>query len=36
MPVASGQNVKVAVEERVAIVTIDHRPVNALNRQTLE
>ena len=36
MPVASGQHVKVAVEERVAIVTIDHRPVNALNRQTLE
>ena len=35
MPVASGQNVKVAVEERVAIVTIDHRPVNALDRQTL-
>ena len=33
---ASGECVKVAVEERVAIVTIDHRPVNALNRQTLE
>jgi enoyl-CoA hydratase/carnithine racemase len=28
--------VKVAVEDRVAVVTIDHRPVNALNRQTLE
>ncbi len=30
------QNVKVAVEDRVAVVTIDHRPVNALDRQTLE
>ena len=36
MPVTSGQNVKVAVEDRVAVVTIDHRPVNALNRQTVE
>ncbi len=36
MAIASGQNVKVAVEDRVAIVTIDHRPVNALDRQTLE
>ena len=36
MPVAPGQNVKVAVEDRVAVVTIDHRPVNALNRQTIE
>jgi enoyl-CoA hydratase/carnithine racemase len=36
MPVASGQNVKVAVEDRLAVVTIDHRPVNALNRQTIE
>ncbi len=36
MAVASGQNVKVAVEDRVAVVTIDHRPVNALNRQTLQ
>ena len=36
MPVASGQNVKIAVEDRIAVVTIDHRPVNALNRQTLE
>ena len=30
------QNVKVAVEDRVAVITIDHRPVNALDRQTLE
>ena len=36
MALASGQNVKVAVEDRVAVVTIDHRPVNALDRQTLE
>ena len=36
MAVASGQNVKIAVEDRVAVVTIDHRPVNALNRQTLQ
>ncbi|MBI4342639.1 MAG: enoyl-CoA hydratase/isomerase family protein [Candidatus Omnitrophica bacterium] len=36
MPVTSGQNVKVAIEDRVAVVTIDHRPVNALDRQTLE
>ncbi|OGX29059.1 MAG: hypothetical protein A3B78_03430 [Omnitrophica WOR_2 bacterium RIFCSPHIGHO2_02_FULL_67_20] len=36
MAVASGENVKVAVEDRVAVVTIDHRPVNALNRQTLQ
>ena len=36
MPLTSGQNVKVAVEDRVAIVTIDHRPVNALDRQTLQ
>jgi enoyl-CoA hydratase/carnithine racemase len=36
MPVASGELVKVALEERVAVVTIDHRPVNALNRRTLE
>ncbi|MBI3321655.1 MAG: enoyl-CoA hydratase/isomerase family protein [Candidatus Omnitrophica bacterium] len=35
MPFTSGQYVKVAVEDRVAIVTIDHRPVNALDRQTL-
>ena len=36
MAAASGEHVKVAVEDRVAVVTIDHRPVNALNRQTLE
>jgi enoyl-CoA hydratase/carnithine racemase len=36
MPLTSGQNVKVTVEDRVAIVTIDHRPVNALDRQTLQ
>ena len=35
MALSSAQNVKVAVEDRVAIVTIDHRPVNALDRQTL-
>jgi enoyl-CoA hydratase/carnithine racemase len=36
MTLPSGENVKVAVEDRVAIVTIDHRPVNALDRQTLQ
>lgn len=36
MAVASGQYVKVSMEDRVAIVTIDHRPVNALNRQTMQ
>ena len=36
MTVASGEYVKVAIEDRVAVVTIDRRPVNALNRQTLE
>ena len=36
MALASGQQVKVAVEDRLAIVTIDHRPVNALDRQTLQ
>ncbi len=36
MAVTSGTNVKVMVEDRVAIVTIDHRPVNALDRQTLQ
>jgi enoyl-CoA hydratase/carnithine racemase len=36
MPVTSGVCVKAAIEDRVAIVTIDHRPVNALNRQTME
>ena len=35
MTLTAGQNVKVTVEDRVGIVTIDHRPVNALNRQTL-
>ena len=36
MGVASGELVKVSVEDRVAVVTIDHRPVNALNRKTLK
>ncbi|MBI4003477.1 MAG: enoyl-CoA hydratase/isomerase family protein [Candidatus Omnitrophica bacterium] len=36
MPVTSGACVKVTMEDRVAVVTIDHRPVNALNRQTME
>ena len=36
MPVVSGECVKVSVEDGVAIVTIDHRPVNALNRQTVQ
>src|SRR3989338_8808059 len=36
MTLPSGQNVKGVVEDRVAIVTIDHRPVNALDRQTLK
>jgi len=36
MALPSGQNVKVGVEDRVAIVTIDHRPVNALDRQTMQ
>ena len=36
MALTSGQNVKVTVEDRVAIVTVDHRPVNALDRQTLQ
>ena len=31
-----GQFVKAAVEDRVAMVTIDHPPVNALSRQTLQ
>ena len=35
MALTSGQNVKVSVADRLAIVTIDHRPVNALDRQTL-
>ena len=36
MAVAPADNVKVSVEDRIAVVTIDHRPVNALNRQTLQ
>ncbi len=36
MPATSGQQVKVAIEDQIAVVTIDHRPVNALNQQTLE
>ena len=36
MALTSGEQVKVTVEDRVAIVTIDHRPVNALDRQTLQ
>lgn len=36
MTLASGQLVKISLEDRLAMVTIDHPPVNALNRQTLE
>ena len=36
MALTSGEQVKVSVEERIATITIDHRPVNALNRQTLQ
>lgn len=36
MALTSGQYVQVAVEDRIAIVTIDHRPVNALDSQTLQ
>ena len=36
MALPSGQNIKVAIEDRMAVVTIDHRPVNALDRQTLQ
>ena len=36
MAVTGGQHVKVALEGRVAVVTIDRRPVNALDRQTLQ
>ncbi len=36
MALTVGENVKVSVEDRVGIVTIDHRPVNALNRQTMQ
>ena len=35
MALPVGQHVNATLEERVAIVTIDHRPVNALDRQTL-
>ena len=35
MTLTSGENVKVTVEDRLAIVTIDHRPVNALDQPTL-
>ena len=36
MAVASTERIKVAVEDRIGVVTIDHRPVNALDRATLE
>ena len=37
MPVTStGPCVKVAVEERFAVVTIDRPPVNALSRQVMQ
>ena len=36
MALVSGERVTVSVEERVAVVTIDHRPVNALDQQTLQ
>jgi len=29
-------NIQVSVEDRIAVVTIDHRPVNSLDRQTLQ
>ena len=32
---ANYQNVKVAIEERTAILTIDHPPANAFNAQTV-
>ncbi len=32
----TAQYVKVSIEDRVATVTIDHPPVNALNKQTLQ
>ncbi len=35
-PGTSGQVVKVSVEERIAVVTIDRPPVNALSRQVVE
>lgn len=36
MPIPSGECVKASVEDRIAVITIDHRPVNALNKQTLQ
>ena len=36
MGLTSGEYVKAAVDGRVAVLTIEHRPVNALNRKTLE
>lgn len=36
MALSSGEFVKVGVEDRIATITIDHRPVNALNRKTLQ
>lgn len=36
MALTSRECVKASVEDRIAIVTIDHRPVNALNRKTME
>lgn len=36
MPLPSGEHVKVSVEDRVAIVTIEHGRVNSLNRQAIE
>ncbi len=36
MPLTSGQHVKVTVEDRVAILTIDHPPVNALSCAVVE
>lgn len=35
MALPAAQNIKASIEDRVAIVTIDHPPVNALNQQTL-
>ena len=36
MAPTSRECVKASLEDRIAIVTIDHRPVNALNRKTME
>ena len=33
---AERQFVKITIEDRVAILTIDHPPVNALNRATMQ